>query len=90
MNNKINNLSQINNNVHQNTTGSQFSNSNINLQNNTNESQFSFNPSQQTFPINNTPSFRKIIPQNNFNSDNQSGFSQNYQGKFKNSNSGSK
>ena len=74
MNNKINNLSQINNNVHQNITGNQVSN--VNLQNNANESQFSFNPSQQTFPISNTPSFM-IIPQNNFNNGNQSGFNQN-------------
>ena len=76
MNNKINELSQVNNNVDQNTYGSQFSNTNLNFQNNTNDSQFSFNPSHETFPSNNTTSF-KIIPKNNISSGNQTGFNQN-------------
>ena len=87
MNNKINNLSQVNNNLNQNTNegrvelqnfhnGGQYSNVNGNLQNNINESQFSFNQNQPTFPVNNGPTF-KIIPRNDFNNTNQSGLNQN-------------
>ena len=57
---------------------------NNNVHSKVNESQFSFNANQQSFPVDNHPTF-KIIPNSSFqNNETTNGFMGQYSGKFSN------